>query len=113
MRSIEIFSRTDDVNYIDGYAPIFYSNDKQKGILILKVMRENAVYELYTTTNSGSSWTFDRELPCGSLLSYSISGDGQIYIIDQSGNLISVIPLHSSQAWNMAHVVSMVPPLRL
>lgn len=110
--NIEIFSRTDDVNYVDGYAPIFYSNDRQKGILILKVMRENAVYELYTT-NNGGSWSFDRELPCGSLLSYSISGDGQIYIIDQSGNLISVIPLHSLQAWNMAHAMSIVLPLRL
>lgn len=86
--SVEIFPRTEDVKYVDGYAPIFYGNNRQEGIIILKVMKENEVYELFTTKDAGNIWTLDGEIPCGSLLDYSISDDKQIYLIDQAGTLL-------------------------
>ncbi|MDE7478903.1 MAG: hypothetical protein K2M91_13330 [Lachnospiraceae bacterium] len=85
--NIEIFPRTDEVNYVDGYAPIFYEDALQKGAIVLKIIKENAVYELFTTKNAGISWTSGGKIPCDSLLHYSITNAGQIYIIDQSGTL--------------------------
>lgn len=86
-KSAAVFSRTDDVRYVDGYAPIYYGPDRQEGAIILKVMRENAVYELFTTTDAGENWTLNGEIPCDALLDYSVSGDGKLYVIDQSGAL--------------------------
>lgn len=84
--SVGIFPKTEDVRYVDGYAPIFYGNDKQKGIILLKLMYEKAVYQLYTTRNAGDSWSLAREIPCDTPLHYSIAGDDRIYVIDPSGN---------------------------
>lgn len=85
--SIEVFPRTEDVKYVDGYAPIFYDDEKQKGVLLLKIMKEQAVYQLFTTKDTGGNWSLERELPCDTPLHYSIADDNQIYIIDQSGNV--------------------------
>lgn len=85
--TIEIFPRTEDVKYIDGYMPMFYSNNKQHGIIILKVVKENAVHELFVTNDAGSSWSLDSEIPCDSLLDYTFINEQQIYIIDGSGTL--------------------------
>ncbi|MBD5475480.1 MAG: hypothetical protein HDR17_05780 [Lachnospiraceae bacterium] len=57
--AIEIFPRTEDVKYVDGYIPVFYSDNKQNGIIILKVVRENAVYELFVTDNAGNLLRLD------------------------------------------------------
>ncbi len=84
---VEIVPRTEDIKYVDGYAPIFYDNEKQKGILLLKIMKEQAVYQLFTTKDGGDNWFLERELPCDTPLHYSIAGDNQIYIIDPSGNV--------------------------
>ena len=85
--TIEIFPRTEEVKYVDGYIPVFYSDNKQNGIIILKVVRENAVYELFVTDNTGKSWTLDSEIPCDSLVDYTFINEKQIYIIDSSGTL--------------------------
>lgn len=85
--TIEIFPRTEDVRYVDGYIPVFYRDNKQNGIIILKVVRESAAYELFVTNNAGSSWTLDSEIPCDSLLDYTFINEKQIYIIDSSGTL--------------------------
>lgn len=83
--SIEIFSRTDDVQYVDGYAPVFY--DRDNGVILLKIMKEQAVCQLFTTKNAGVDWSLEREIPCDAPLYYSLSGDDRIYVIDQSGSL--------------------------
>lgn len=85
--SIEIFPRTEDVKYVDGYMPVFYGNDKQNGIIILKVVKENAVHELYVTNDGGSSWSLGCEIPCDSLLDYTFMNEKQVYIIDGEGSL--------------------------
>lgn len=118
--SVEIVSNADNIPstymsddisanlYTDGYAPIFYGTDKQTGIILLKIMRETAVYELYTTDNGGNSWTPGGRIPCGFLQNdsienytiqdYSISDDNRIYFIDQAGNLYtSDFPRSSEQ----------------
>lgn len=86
---VEIFPRTDTVQYVDGYAPIFYGNDKQNGMILLKVMQEQPVYQLFTTKNAGNSWSFAREIPCDTPLNYSIAGNEHIYIIGLSGLWLS------------------------
>lgn len=88
-KSVEVFPRSEDMKYVDGYAPIFYGNGKQKGILLLKIMKDQAVYQLFTTDDAGASWSSGRELPCDTPLHYSITDDNQIYIIDQSGKVFA------------------------
>lgn len=85
--SVEIFPRTEEIRYIDGYTPFFYGNGKQKGILLLKIMKDQAVCQLFTTKDAGANWSLESELPCDAPLHYSIASDHQIYIIDQSGNV--------------------------
>lgn len=86
-KSVEIFPRTEEIRYIDGYAPIFYGSEKQKGVILLKIVKEQAVYQLFTTSDAGANWSLERELACDTLLYYSIASDRQIYMIDQSGNV--------------------------
>lgn len=85
--TIEIFPRTEDGKYVDGYLPVFYGDDKQNGIIILKVVKENAVHELFVTNDGGSSWLPDCEIPCDSLLDYTCINEKQIYIVDEAGSL--------------------------
>lgn len=85
--SIEIFPRTEDVRYVDGYAPIFYGSDRQKGIILLKTMKEQAVCQLFTTKDAGANWSLECELPCDTPMHYSVVDDNQIYIVDQAGNV--------------------------
>ena len=85
--SVEIFPRTEDTKYVDGYAPLFYDDEKQKGVILLKIMKEQAVFQLFTTNDAGGHWSLERELPCDTLLHYSIVGDSQIYMIDSSGTV--------------------------
>ncbi len=81
----EIYLRAEDVAYIDGYRPVFYGDSKQRGIIMLKVVKENAVHELFVTNDAGESWSPDGEIPCDSLLDYTFIDEKQIYMIDGSG----------------------------
>lgn len=85
--TVEIFPRTEDVRYVDGYRPVFYGDNKQKGIVILKVVKENVSYELYVTNDGGDSWTSDGEIPCDALLDYTFVNEREIYIIDNAGTV--------------------------
>lgn len=80
--NIEIFPRTEDVRYVDGYAPIFYGSDRQKGIILLKTMKEQAACQLFTTKDAGANWSLECVLPCDTLMHYSVVDDNQIYIVD-------------------------------
>lgn len=84
---VEIFPRTEDIKYVDGYAPIFYGNEKQQGAILLKTVSEQAVCQLFTTKDAGAHWSLERTLDCDTPLHYSVAGDNQIYIVDQSGNV--------------------------
>lgn len=91
--SVDIFPRTVDVNYVDGYAPVFdrtHTDDteKENGIILLKIVGEQTAFQLFTTHDGGEHWTPDSEISCENLLSYTIAGDGQLYIIDASGQVL-------------------------
>lgn len=89
--SVDIFPRTADVNYVDGYAPVFdrtHTDDNENGIILLKIVGEQTAFQLFTTLDGGGHWAPGIEIPCENLLSYSIAGDGQLYIIDASGQVL-------------------------
>ncbi|MDE7272762.1 MAG: hypothetical protein K2N95_06815 [Lachnospiraceae bacterium] len=91
-KRVEIFPRTEDVRYVDGYAPIFYDSGGQTGTILLNVRKEQAVCQLYTTKDAGDNWTLERELPCDTPLSYSIDNSSRIYVIDQDGKVFIFHP---------------------
>lgn len=85
--SVDIFPRTADVNYVDGYAPVFdrtHTDDNENGIILLKIVGEQTSFQLFTTHDGGGHWAPDSEIPCDNPLSYSSAGDGTVYIIDTS-----------------------------
>lgn len=81
--SVDIFPRTADVNYVDGYAPVFDANN-ENGAILLKIVGEQTTFQLFTTHDGGGHWAPGSEIRCNHPLSYSISGNGKIYIIAAS-----------------------------
>ena len=76
---------------MDGYAPVFgrtHTDDNENGIILLKIVGEQTAFQLFTTLDGGGHWAPGIEIPCENLLSYSIAGDGQLYIIDASGQVL-------------------------
>lgn len=82
-----IFSSSEGNAYADGYAPAFSADDRQKGILVLKVVGDNTVYQLFTTLDGGGHWTQAGNLPCDSVTAYSCVNDKSFLLIDGDGNL--------------------------
>lgn len=81
--SVDIFPRTADVNYVDGYAPVFDANN-ENGAILLKIVGEQTTFQLFTTHDGGGHWAPGSEIRCNRPLSYSIADDGELYIIDFS-----------------------------
>lgn len=74
------------ISYIDGYPPVFSSQDNDRGIIVLKMVNENRVYQVFETEDGGGSWNAAGKLPCDSLGSYSLGGDGAFLFLDGEGN---------------------------
>lgn len=90
--SEKLHSESDEFSYIDGYAPVFYGEDMEKGMLILKaVAEENTEYKLFTTADRGDTWNDEGKLSCDSVTGYSVTNNGQLYLIDNSGNLFELL----------------------
>lgn len=87
-RSEEVIPLTNEIRYIDGFAPVFDIEDKQNGILILKAVGDGVSYMLFITEDGGKNWIQKEEIPIASLSSYFYTGDNQIYLIDGTGSLI-------------------------
>lgn len=88
--SLKLSFENKNVNYIDGYAPFFYE-DGQKGILILKLVKETTVYSLFITTDGGDNWQFVDDLPFETLTNYSALGDNQLLFIDNEGKMFELL----------------------
>lgn len=85
--SVKPFLKSNDIHYIDGYTPIFYGEDKQNGILVLKLVGENISYNLFFTNNGGHSWMPEGKLPSDSVIDYFALDEKQLYYLDELGNL--------------------------
>lgn len=86
-RSEAVFPMPDEIQYIDGFAPVFDMEDGQKGMLVLKAVGEDVRYMLFVTTDGGESWMQNGEIPFASLNGYCYVGDDQFYLIDGTGSL--------------------------
>ncbi len=84
---VEIFPRSDNVGYVDGFVPVYSKNNPQNAMILLKVVNETAAYRLYITTDGGEHWHFDSEVPCESVRSSFLGDDQTIYIMDMEGNV--------------------------
>lgn len=74
------------ISYIDGYPPVFSSQDNDRGIIVLKMVNEDMVYQVFETEDGGGSWNAAGKLSCESLGSYSLGGDGAFLFLDGEGN---------------------------
>jgi len=82
-QSAGVYSKDETVLYVDGFAPVFYGENHQKGSLILKeVESDNTVYRLFVTDDMGVTWKAQGEVICDTLTGYSVDSDGYIWIID-------------------------------
>lgn len=89
--SVEIYTKSDNVNYIESYTPVFATKDRQKGMLVLKeVAIEDITYKVFMTNDQGNKWIESGKIPSDSLLQYSVVSDRQIYIIDTMGRLYEI-----------------------
>lgn len=87
--SEKVILQDEKVNYIDGSnPPVFYGENKQKGILVLKLVGENEEYGLFSTADSGNHWTQEEKLSLESIVGYSAIGENQLFFIDSTGRLI-------------------------
>lgn len=78
-------------NYIDGYPPAFSSLNQDRGMIILKVVKENAAYQLLRTQDRGSSWKVSGEVPCDDLCGYACIGDKGFLFWDGAGRLYEML----------------------
>lgn len=82
-QSVEVYSKDEAVLYVDGFAPVFYGENYQKGSLILKeVKSDDTVYRLFLTNDEGVTWEAQGEIICDTLTGYSVDSDGYILVID-------------------------------
>lgn len=85
--SIKPLSEDKNVRYIDGYAPAFYGEDKQKGMMVLKAVGDETVYRLLTTVDGGQNWKQEGELPLEAVKGYSAAGENVLLFIDGEGKV--------------------------
>lgn len=88
LESINPLSEDKNVRYIDGYAPVFYGEDKQTGMMVLKAVGDKAAYKLLTTVDGGGNWAQEGELPVEALAGYSAAGGNGLLFIDGEGNVL-------------------------
>lgn len=89
--SVEIYTQSDNVNYIESYTPVFTKKDRKKGMLVLKeVTIEDITYKVFMTNDQGNKWIESGKIPSDSLLQYSVVSDRKIYIIDTMGRLYEI-----------------------
>ena len=88
--SVKPFLKNNDIRYIDGYAPIFYGEDMQKGILVLKLVGDNISYNLFVTSDGGYSWKPEGNIPSESVMGYFAIDENHLFYIDELGNLFEL-----------------------
>lgn len=88
--SVKSLLKNNDIRYIDGYAPIFYGEDMQKGILVLKLVGDNISYNLFVTSDGGYSWKPEGNIPSESVMSYFAIDENHLFYIDELGNLFEL-----------------------
>lgn len=92
--SEELFYKDNNINYVDGCAPVFYGEDMKKGILVCKLAGEQAVYKLLVTEDGGCNWMQEGGLPLESVAGYQACDENQLYFIDDNGNVYQKIDFH-------------------
>ncbi len=98
--SAESIKAGEKISYIDGYPPVFSRQDHGRGIIVLKMVNENTVYQVFETADGGSRWNAAGKLPCDSLGSYSLGsyslgtcspGSDDVFLfLDGEGKLYAV-----------------------
>lgn len=89
-KSVKLILKNNDIRYIDGYAPIFYGEDMQKGILALKLVGDNISYNLFVTSDGGHSWKSEGNIPSESIMSYFAIDENHLFYIDELGSLFEI-----------------------
>lgn len=86
--SLEQYDKITDVSYVEGYPPVFFGEENQKGKLVLKyVGTDKNSYIEYSTQDGGSTFTITGPLECDSIQSYSSVDEKEGYIVDESGKV--------------------------
>ena len=78
-----------DINYIDGYAPVFCAVDG-RGMIVLKEVGDESSFQLFTTEDGGDSWTEAGDITCGEVRAYSLAGDNGFILINEMGELYEI-----------------------
>lgn len=90
-KSISPLLKDKDTSYIDGYVPVFYGEDMQAGILVLKTVGEKASYKLLTTADGGHNWKQEGELPFEAVKGCSAVEENKLLVIDGGGNVYELM----------------------
>lgn len=90
-KSETMVQKNEDISYIEAVSsPVFYGENKQKGILVLKLAGENAKYVLFGTYD-GVKWTQAEKIPLDSVVNFSAVDDKHFFFTDITGNLYEAL----------------------
>lgn len=88
--SAESIRAGEAISYIDGYPPVFSSQDGDRGVMVLKMVNEYTMYQIFDTADGGGSWNAAGTLPCDSLSGCFPDGADGILFLDGAGKLYAV-----------------------
>lgn len=62
--------KEDNINYIDGFAPVFFGEKQWNGIMLAKEVSDKAYYKVLTTVDGGAIWKIEGIIEAESIHSY-------------------------------------------
>lgn len=86
----EAYDKPSKVSYIDGFAPVFYGENRLNGIMLAKEVSDKASYRLLTTNDGGANWKSEGDVEIESVRNYGALDEESFYIVDMQGNVRNV-----------------------
>lgn len=88
-----------NVRYRNGYAPYFYGEGRQQGILVLGEMENTERLVLYATSDGGNTWSMQGHLSVEGIRRYTGTAGLQGFVINQEGAVYELIQVLEPGEW--------------
>lgn len=89
--SLDLDIKNKNTSYIDGCVPVFYGEEKQSGMILLKTVEETISYTFCTTADGGEHWAKQGILSVENLNGYTAVDQNKFWFLDEEGNVFEVL----------------------